>query len=283
MSLKSTILALLCLGLFGCATPTTPQQLQTLLEQNPEVLTNAIEANPLLFMEALQRTQKKASIEYAAREEQLAQQQRAAEYTNPRQPVIAPGRAILGNPEAPITIVTYSDFQCPYCVRGADTLHQLRAAYCGQLRIVFKHLPLSFHPHAETAARYFEAIARQGSEPAYTFHDLIFANQAQLNEKGEAFLIKTAAQAGADMKRLKTDLDDPSLNAVVDADQEEAAAFGFNGTPAFLVNGISIVGAQPVEEFIKIIDRVSGGTIKPGSMPSSAGAAGSGEDESCVQ
>jgi len=282
MALKSTILALLCLGLLGCATQTTPQQLQTLLTQNPEVLTNAIEANPLLFMEALQRTQKKASIEYAVREEQLAQQQRATEYTNPRQPVIAPGRAILGNPEAPITIVTYSDFQCPYCVRGADTLHQLRAAYCGQLRIVFKHLPLPFHPHAKTAARYFEAIARQGSEPAYRFHDLLFANQAQLNEDGEVFLIKTAAQAGADMKRLKADLDDPSLAAVIDADQEEAAAFGFNGTPAFLINGISIVGAQPAEEFVKIIDRVTGGAIKPGSMPA-AGEAGSGGEESCTQ
>ena len=92
-------------------------------------------------------------------------------------PVIEDSRVIVGAKNAPITIVEYSDFECPYCSRGFATVKQLLSEYKGQIRFVFKHLPLDFHPLAKPAALYYEAIALQSHEKAIKFHDKIFENQ----------------------------------------------------------------------------------------------------------
>ena len=169
-------------------------------------------------------------------------------------PAIDPERIVRGNPRAPVTIVEYTDFQCPYCRFGARTVDEVMARYEGQVRLVVKQLPLPLlHPMAMSTARHFEAISLQSADRAWAFYDRIFADQAVLAD-GEPGLQKIAAALGVDMNRLERDLQSPVPQRRIDADLEESQRFRFDGVPAFVVNGRVIEGAQPVERFFEVID-----------------------------
>src|ERR1041385_364487 len=121
-------------------------QLKKALENNPDILTNAIEKNPDKIMEALQgaaRTAQQASRDKEMKEEET---RREEEFKNPKQAEIPESRATRGPKDAPITLVEYSDFQCPFCGRGFKTVEELESKYKGKIRFIYKHLPLDFHP-----------------------------------------------------------------------------------------------------------------------------------------
>ena len=103
-----------------------------------------------------------------------------------------------GNKDAPITLVEYSDFQCPYCSRGYKTVLSLLDKYKDKIRFVYKHLPLSFHPQAMITSQYYEALRLQSAEKAFKFHDKVYDEQKKL-ENGESFLKEVAKSVGADM------------------------------------------------------------------------------------
>lgn len=182
-------------------------------------------------------------------------EQRESEFKNPKKPKLSKDRAVLGNLSAPIVIVAYSDFQCPYCSRGANTVEEVRKKYGNKVAFVFKHLPLPFHSMAQPAAEYFEAIALQGSAKAYKFHDEVFKNQQQLQSGGENFLNEIAKKVGADVNRLKTDLKSPKIKQRIEEDKEEAKSFGISGTPGFIIAGVTLKGAYPVQSFEEIIEK----------------------------
>lgn len=182
-------------------------------------------------------------------------EQRETEFKNPKKPKLSKDRAVLGNLSAPIVIVAYSDFQCPYCSRGANTVEEVRKKYGNKVAFVFKHLPLPFHSMAQPAAEYFEAIALQGSAKAYKFHDEVFKNQQQLQSGGENLLNEIAKKVGADVNRLKNDLKSPKIKQRIEEDKEEAKSFGISGTPGFIIAGVTLKGAYPVQSFEEIIDK----------------------------
>lgn len=184
-----------------------------------------------------------------------AQSRLEDELKNPKKPSIKAGRAVLGKASAPILIVAYSDFQCPYCREGALRIEEVRKKYGEKVKFVFKHLPLSFHPMALPAAKRFEAINLQSGKKAYEFHDYVFKNQEQLGGGGEAFLDEAARKVGVNVAKMKKDLDSAAVKKVIDADMEEARQYGIDGTPGFIVAGVTISGAQPVELFSQIIDQ----------------------------
>ena len=189
----------------------------------------------------------------AAKKQNLAEQQRIqAEMRNPFKPKIEKGRPVRGNPNAPITIIAYDDFQCPYCAMAAKTLDQIMEKYKGKVRLILKHNPLDFHKQAFPAALYFEVIAKQDKQKAWKFHDLVFSQQASLVD-GEKTLKKFAASLGVDTKRLESDLKNPAIKSIVERDMNEAKKFGFRGTPTFLINGVSLRGAASEEKFSEII------------------------------
>jgi predicted DsbA family dithiol-disulfide isomerase len=163
--------------------------------------------------------------------------------------------AIFGDKKAPITIVAFSDFQCPYCKRGFETVSQVEKKYGKEVRFVFRHFPLPFHSMAKPAAEYFEAIALQSPEKAYLFHDEVFRNQNLLEPEKEKFLDKATKKAGADMNRLKADLKSPEVKARIQNDMDEGQKLGVRGTPKFFINGVSLTGARPLSDFESIIDR----------------------------
>ncbi len=238
-------------GLTGCV---GKDSLKKTLKENPDILAEAIEENPAQIMEALNNAVRKAQQQQLEDREKGLNQEREDEFKNPKKPEIDASRA-WGNKDAAITIVEYSDFECPFCKRGYATLEEVMKKYGDQVRVIFKNLPLDFHPMAMPAAQYFEAIMLQSPEKAKKFHDLIFESQEKLGSEKEKFLEASAKKAGADMAQLKKDIGSDKVKKIIEAHMEEARKFGFNGTPGYLVNGVSIRGAYPAEEFTKIIDR----------------------------
>jgi len=154
-----------------------------------------------------------------------------------------------GAANAPVTLVEFSDFQCPFCSRVTGTLDQIEKAYGDKVRIVFKHLPLRMHSRAPMAHAASEAANRQGK--FWEMHDLIFENQRDLSE---AAYLRYAGQIGMDVDQFKKDMASASVKARVDADAAEAAKLGVTGTPGFFVNGYFLSGAKPFSEFKRVID-----------------------------
>ena len=159
------------------------------------------------------------------------------------------GRPAFGPADALVTIIEYSDFQCPFCSRVNPTMKQIKETYPKDVRIVFRQLPLSFHDRARPAAKAALAAAQQGK--FWEMHDLLFTNQKALDDKS---LETYASQIpGINLDQWKKDLADPKLETMVKEDETIAGKFGANGTPAFFVNGRFLSGAQPFEEFDKLI------------------------------
>ena len=246
------ILGLLVVGT-GCAP--TPAQLKKVIEENPDIVFSAIEKDPAGFMKVVQSASKNARQAQQQAQQDAAEKAMEEEFINPKVPELKPDRAYFGPSNAKITIVEYSDFQCPYCSRGYTTMVQVMKNYPKEVRVLYKHLPLDFHPEAMPAAEYYEAIALQSPAKAHKFHDMIFENQGKLKTGKIKFLKATAKKAGANMARLKKDLKGDKVKNRIKADMAEAKKFGFSGTPGFLVNGVSVKGAYPFPAFEKIIEK----------------------------
>jgi len=270
---RAPMYALGLFGLLGLVTACAPteKQVQEVIEKNPKIVFSAIENHPDEFMEVVQKAAQSAQRKSAENQEKKEAERQAEEAKNPLKPEITAESASEGPTDAPITIVEYSDFQCPYCGRGYTTVREVLKNYEGKVRFVYKNLPLPMHPLALPAAKRFEAILMQDPKKAFLYHNEIFENQDKLNAQGEKFLDAVAKKVGADMKRLKADMDGDKVKARLDADKAEAEKFNFSGTPGFIVNGISIRGAYPFETFKTLIDKQ---LASAGGAPAAADKAG---------
>ncbi|MEO0335072.1 MAG: thioredoxin domain-containing protein [Pseudomonadota bacterium] len=248
------IFALTALAFLSACAPSA-KQMEKLVSENPEILFSAIEKNPQKFIDVVNAAAKQAQNQARQKQAQAEDERMEEEFKNPKKPEVQASRAVFGPKDAPITIIEYSDFQCPYCQRGYNTIKEVMEQYGDKVKVVYKHLPLDFHPEAMPAAQYYEAIAMQSPSKAKKFHDAVFDGQKQLGSGKTKFLDKMAKKVGANMTKLKDDLDSSAVKDLIKADMDEARKFGFSGTPGFLVNGVSLKGAYPFPEFKKIIDR----------------------------
>ena len=154
-----------------------------------------------------------------------------------------------GPRSAPVTIVVFSDFECPFCSRVEPTLAKLLARYPGKLRVVWKDLPLPFHKHAREAAVLGRVIQlARGEDAFWQFHDKVFANQAQLADE----LSRWAAELGVDEGTVQAYR--PQAEARVEQSLAESRRLDIRGTPNFLIDGESLAGAQPLDAFVAIVD-----------------------------
>lgn len=158
-----------------------------------------------------------------------------------------------GNADAPVTIVEFSDFQCPYCGQGKVRLTELKKMYGKKLHVVYKQYPLPSHPDARPAAEASMCVNEQGSDKFWKFHDMLFDNQQAL---AEANLKDYAKKVGVDMKKFEECFAAKKYAPQIDASIAEGQRLGVNSTPSFFVNSQLIKGAQPVAEFKEIIDEV---------------------------
>jgi protein-disulfide isomerase len=168
----------------------------------------------------------------------------------PRIDVAAVGPS-LGPDDAPVTIIEFGDFQCPYCRRAAPTMQALRERYPQRVRFVYRHLPLeSIHPRARAAAE--AAICADAQDRFWAFHDRLFAAPGAL---GDAELRAHAEAVGVDLDAFDACLSEGSPQARIASDIQAARDAGISGTPAFVINGMLVTGAQPIEVFDELIQR----------------------------
>ena len=244
----------LALLLAACSAEPSPDQLQATLTKHPEILYAAIRAHPEEFVTLLDGVARATSTARQASSAQAEERRIEAEIAHPRQPDLSHG-VYFGNPSAPITIVEYTDFECPYCRQEAPVMVELFKRYGDRVRLVVKDMPMPFHPRAMPAARMFEAVAMQDPSKAPKFYDVMYERQERLVAEGDHFLDETVRSLGLDVARARRDAASEAVSARIAADVAEAQRFGITGTPGFLVNGVLLQGAYPVETFAHIIDR----------------------------
>ncbi len=233
----------LLLGTLGCS-PTT--ETASLPEDLEAQILQVIEDNPQAIIDSVQAYQQ---------QQQQQQQQASQQILNDIQadPAALIGDSpVTGSPDQRIVLVEFSDFQCPFCARAHDTLKTFMDAHGQDVTLVYKHLPLAqIHPQAVPAAEASWAADQQGK--FWEFHDALFDNQRQLND---AFYIKTAEDLDLDIEKFNQDRASEAAKQAVEADLRLARDLGLEGTPFFLMNGIPLNGAQPLEKFEETLAQV---------------------------
>jgi len=204
------------------------------------LILDVIKKNPQVIKETLEKYEKQA-----------AEKSKEDEFTkllSDRVEVNIGDSPIKGNKKAEITIVGFSDFQCPFCKRGDDTIKEIQKKYGDKVRYVFKHFPLAFHPNAEPASKACWAAGKQGK--MYEFHDKLFENQPKL---GEELYLQIAKDLKLNVDKFNKDRNSEEATKAIKSDMEDGQKIGVQGTPGFIVNGVKVLGAYPVDYFEKVI------------------------------
>lgn len=161
------------------------------------------------------------------------------------------GKSIIkGEASAPVTIVEFSDFQCPYCSRLQPTLKEVMKAYPKEVKLVYKHYPLSFHNQAKNAAKAAEAAREQGK--FWEMHDIIFANFNKLTDKSFA---EFARKIGLNLDQFKADYGSDKYDQIIQSDTNLARKIGVTGTPTLFMNG-KRMSRRSFEDFKQSIDKI---------------------------
>lgn len=234
------------------------KEIRELLNDHPELVLEVLEKNKIAAYKI---------IEQGAREDRENQQQKRweAELKKPFKPIINDSRPALGYSKAPIVIVSYSDFLCGACKHGSETVEELLQKYPKKLRLIQKHYV--FYEFSDQLSLYFEAIGLQSDIKAWKFHDMVYENQEGFQQKKdedpkkvsarrEKILNDILASLKTDRSKLAKDLKSATLVKRIQQDIKEADAFRFNSIPVYLINGVAIRGAAPIEEFEKVIKMI---------------------------
>jgi protein-disulfide isomerase len=181
--------------------------------------------------------------------------------SGPAQAINLENAPSVGTTKAPISLVEFSDFECPFCAETVPVIRQLLLAYPDQVYFAFKHYPLPMHK--ESALAHEAALAANEQGKFWEMHDLLFAMQDKLKRED---LIADAVQLKLDIPRFTKDLDSHRFKPTVESDRQEGNRLGVDGTPFFFINGHAISGAVDLPTFKQLIDsalKEAGGTVKP--------------------
>jgi protein-disulfide isomerase len=171
-------------------------------------------------------------------------------------PAVSSSRPTRGPTNAKVTLQLFSDFQCPFCKRLGPTIEELVKEFPTELKIVWRHLPLPFHEHAMLAAEASEAVfAQKGSTGFWQFHDGIFSSQERDDGLSRENLERIAEGLGVDMTRFRSELDEGKYRRIVESDVAVSKTAEISGTPASVINGYFVSGAQPTAYFKRAIRR----------------------------
>ena len=174
---------------------------------------------------------------------------------------------VQGPENAPITIVEFSDFQCPFCSRVVPSIREVMKTYDGKVRFAFRQHPLPMHPNAMSAAKASLAANEQGK--FWEMHDKLFENQKDLSE---ATITKLAQEIGLNMKKFDASWKSTKFDAQIAEDIKFAESNGATGTPSSFINGVAVKGAQPASGFKEVIDKLLGTPSAPAPAPGAAPA-----------
>jgi protein-disulfide isomerase len=158
-----------------------------------------------------------------------------------------PGRIRPAN--APIELIEFADFECPFCLQASPTVKRVLDTYGDRIRFVYRNFPLQNHPHARPAAEAAQCANEQGQ--FWPYHDRLFSEPGKLSD---AELKQTAAALGLNAPQFNKCVDDRKFQSVVETDAQAGVNAGVTGTPAFFINGRLLSGAQPFDAFKRVID-----------------------------
>ena len=251
--LLSGLSLVLALGLVGSAVADAPagafdKQMEQFLgsDKGQELVGKAMEGYV-----------KKRQEEARQKQEEMMAAQLEDQFKNPVKIEIG-NSPVKGPADAKITLIEFSDFQCPFCRKGRDTAYEIMKLYPNDVKVVFKQLPLPMHPEATPAAKASLAAHKQGR--FWEMHDALFDNQSSL---GKDFYVEQAKKLGLNMDKFNADMASPEIEQQVKDEAAIAEKHDIRGTPGFFVNGVAVKGAYPVPHFQKIIDRLLGKTPAP--------------------
>jgi protein-disulfide isomerase len=239
---RFTLFLVLCLPLFPCAALAADgaqlkEAVRQVLRENPDLILDVLKNNSEMVLEIAQQGQN-------LRSRRTMRAQWESDIRTPKSPSLE-GRAVRGNLKAPVTIVAYSDYQCPFCRMAEENINALLAKYPDKVRLVFKALPNAKNDLAVAVARYGTAAFNQEADKAWQFHDALFAGADQIEKNGDTAVKALAIQSGLDLKRLLADAASAKIQDRLADDEAEAEGFGIRGTPYFLMNDILVRGAVP--------------------------------------
>lgn len=167
---------------------------------------------------------------------------------------------VRGDPNAPVTLAVYADFQCPACLTETDIMSRAWGQISGKAKLVFRHYPLDNHRHAFTAARYAEAAARQ--DMFWEMHDMLFGNQqlwegvAEVEEIFDGY----ATQLGLNLEQLHADMEDTAIRDKIVSDQRGGTRAGVRSTPSIFINGrLLSTNPRSATELVALVDRAASG------------------------
>jgi len=229
--------------------PPSPGEIEAYyLAQKDRINQPLIEIRPGLEMALTQAKRQQARQEFI---EQLRKNSGVAIYLHrPKIEIVADPARIRGSSNAPVTIVEFGDFQCPFCQAVQPTLKGIMDKYQGKVRLGFRDFPLrQIHPQAQQAAEAGRCAGEQGK--FWEYHDLLYVNQARLDVNSLKDQARTAA---LNEEQFSSCLASGKFKSQIESDVQSGTGAGITGTPAFYINGVPLTGAQPASEFEKIID-----------------------------
>ena len=217
-----------------------------LLRENPDILLDVLRENSVEVLEIAQQGSQAMQLRSlrARWAEDLAAPARNVDYARP----------IRGKADAPVTIVAYSDYTCPYCATASRIIGQVLIARPDTARFIFKNLPLKSNPLSRLASEYVTAAYMQDEAKGWALHDAIFENQSRFLDEGEGFLRATALSVGLNLQKLTTDMKSKAVKTIIDDDMMEAKEVKATGTPFHLVNNLTLSGAVPLPFFLEGVD-----------------------------
>lgn len=222
------------------------ESLRKILKNNPNIILDVLRQNSEAVLDIAQQgsnLRRKHNLESQWREDMK----------KPKEIRVA-GRPVLGNPNARVKIVAFSDFTCHYCAQASKNVDGLLKDYGENVAFIFKHLPLDEKGPGGIASAYFVAIALQDEKKSWDFYRKMYENRDSLLAEGEPFIKKTAQQLGVDMKKLQKDMQSKKVKDILAQDMEDGQKLGVEGTPYFLVNDLVVRGALPMELFKNAVD-----------------------------
>ncbi|MFW5500198.1 MULTISPECIES: DsbA family protein [unclassified Maridesulfovibrio] len=221
------------------------EEVRQILKNNPEVIFEALQGHEEQLYDLLQ-------VGLEKKNKSRIREGRLKQLKNPKIAALQPDRPVWGSPNGKINIIVFSDFQSATSAKADSIVHELIEKH-PEISYRFRHNPLGLHKMSLPAARYYEALALQDQAKAKKLNRLILKNRLAIKKSGIKKLDKLAENCGADMKQLHRDLNSPQVKARIDGDRKEARKLGLTASPVFLVNGVTVTGAAPLEEFEEVL------------------------------
>jgi len=224
------------------------EEIRRVLKNNPDLIFDALKGHEEKLYDLLQigLERKNKSRIRAGRLKQLK---------NPKKPQLHPDRPVWGSSNGKINIVVFSDFQSATSAKADKAIHELLEKH-PDISYRFRHNPLGLHKMSLPAARYYEALAIQDQAKAKRLNRLLLQNRLSIKKNGIKKLDQLAEKCGADMAQLHRVLNSAQVKARIDGDRKEARKLGLTASPVFLVNGVTVTGAAPVEEFEEVLQMI---------------------------